>query len=118
MGNLFLNLPGDLKIVANEVYKSLGIEVFEEGTSTNVLNETYYSFNIFGCKILLEYNSYDYEDDYKYMLSVEEDFLSPFQVGKSIIGPLTLIVGTLLYENLKIEIAIEEGDQLKILKDI
>lgn len=118
MGLLFFNSDSkDIEKVANDVFSTLEIFKVDERESENVLNGVYYSFSIFGMTIRLESNSYDYEDEYYFMISVRKNLLSTKKTDKIIEENLTVIVARLLLENLKIEIAQEqEGGNLFIHK--
>lgn len=112
---LFFYMEGNISSVAKKIYKSLGIQKgnLYSGDSSHVLNGVYYDFSILGSKIKIEYNSYDYEDKYNYMLSIKEDVNSGLKVNDEMIKQLTVIICELLVNNLNLNIAHEgENGQL------
>ena len=60
------------------LFGGLGASSTMQRDSANVLGGTYSVLSVLGFKIKLEPNSYDYEDQYNYMLSVNEDYLAGF----------------------------------------
>ena len=76
----------------------------------------YFSCSIFGVEIILEYNSYDYDDTYNYMLGIKKDYLTSITVRDESITAITKIICLLLVDNLETEIAYEQADNtLKVL---
>src|SRR5438067_653371 len=113
---LFFNYDGDLNRVSEVIFATLGIIQYLKGDSYNVLGGAYTIFSVFGIKIKLELNSYDYEDDYNYMLSLRADPLSSTSVDDRIVEQITEIVKRLLYINLSLAVAEEKSDTLEIFK--
>jgi hypothetical protein len=70
--------------------------------------------SVFGVTIKLEENSYDYEDDYRYMLSVYRDRLTDLMVDESIVVSVSRLVVRLLVDNLNVKVGLEVGNQLEI----
>jgi len=113
--NIFLNSDKELDQVAELIFKALGINHFWEGDSRNVLEGVYNSHSIFGINIKLELNAYDYEDEYKFMLHVKKDMVSPLKVDSSIENNVASIVLKLLYNNLDVPMAIEKRNELLLV---
>ena len=114
MGYLFFNLQDDFESAVPKVFKALGINANLEGDSMNALGGVYSAFSIFGLNIKLELNAYDYEDKYKYMLSVSKDALSKLQIDEKVEPLMTEAVARLLSKNLSIEVALETPDKLNL----
>lgn len=106
----FFNFDGDLLTVSEKIFKTFGLykSAIAEGSSSHASEEVYYQYSVLGIKLKIEYNSYDYDDRYRYMLSVREDVLSGITsddtfllcVTKRLGGLLAkLLNGDLMYEN-------------------
>jgi hypothetical protein len=107
---LFFNLEGGIENVMVKVKDFLGLKnLFYEGDSSNVKDGIYYSYLIFGVKIKLEYNSYDYDDKYEYMVSIRKDDVSEVDAEEYFINDIANIVITLLGKNLKSRIGYEDS---------
>ena len=113
---VFIRSNEDFENVASLVFKSLGIGQFLEGESQNVLGGHYYSFSVFGIEIKLEINSYDYEDEYKYMVQIKNDFVTPLNGATEIEYLFSELVLKLFKNNLDMTIAIERNDMLIRIK--
>ncbi|MFY0256536.1 hypothetical protein ACDQ55_21595 [Chitinophaga sp. 30R24] len=111
---LFFNYEEDLNKVSRVIFESLGINESLEGESSNVLGGVYYSFSIFGVKIKLEVNSYDYEDEYAYMLSIGKDLVSSMTVDDKIVDLIGEVVKRLLYIQLSLAVAEDKNNKLEI----
>ena len=109
---LFFNLSNDTSEVANLVFQALGMPFNLEGSSANSLNGEYSSLSVFGLSIKLEPNTYDYEDDYEYMLSIYKDKLTELTVPDDIILSMVNVVVRLLVDNLHIVVAHEVDERL------
>ncbi len=103
-------MEGHISSVVKNICKSLGIqkENIHSGDSSHVLNGTYYEFSILGIKTKIEYNSYDYEDKFNYMLSIKEDVTSGLKINDEMIKQLTIIIRELLIKNQNLNIAHED----------
>jgi len=113
--HLFFFINEDIEKVAIKIFSILGNKNnFLEGDSSHVLGGAYYSVSIFGIEIRLEKNSYDYDDEYNYMLRIAKDTFSDVIINTIIIKQLTNIVIALLVQNLNLKIAYEEEGQLKV----
>jgi hypothetical protein len=113
---LFFSYDGDFNKVSEVIYKSLGITQYLTGDSYNVLGGAYSDFSVFGVRIKLELNSYDYEDDYNYMLSLQTDSLRTISVDDKIVEYVNEVVKKLLYINLSLVVAEEKNGSLEIFK--
>ena len=82
--------------------------------SANVLGGTYSVLSVLGFKIKLEPNSYDYEDQYNYMLSVNEDYLAGLEVDDDLSEAVAEIVAKLLSRNIHLEVAHERENGLTV----
>jgi hypothetical protein len=113
---LFFNSDEPIQTVSKKVFDAIGLPIFGEVASENVLNGFYFSASNFGVLIKLELNSYDYEEDYKYMLSITKDATKKINPDSAEIVNTALIVRELLRRNLKIDIGQEEQTGLTIYK--
>lgn len=112
MINLFFSCDKQFDDVAILIFKSLTIENYLEGDSSNVLGGYYYSFNVFGMEIKLERNSYDYEEQYNYMIHIKENRTNNLKIDPNIENIMAGIILKLLCNNLNIPLAIEKGNEL------
>jgi hypothetical protein len=112
MANLFFSFPGELQDATKTVFNALGTLPAANHDSLNVLGGTYTALSLLGFKIKLEANSYDYEDKFNYMLSVNEDFLANLRVDDEMEEGLADIIAKLLVENTSLEIAQEKESGL------
>lgn len=112
---LFFNLGDDVE-APTLVFNALGLPFNQEGSSTNSLNGEYSALSIFGVSIKFEANTYDYEDDYRYMVSVYKDRLTELVVDQDIVLPVAKVIARLLADNLGVVVAHEVGDRLEIFK--
>lgn len=111
MINLFFNSDKAIEEVAALVFSKIEISDYLEGESSNVLGGYYYCSTVFGNKIKLERNSYDYEDLFNYMIHIEEKTeagMGDVHSEKKLAG----MVVSVLYHNLDMETAIEINDEL------
>lgn len=69
---IFIQIDSDLVTMAELTFGSLGIENFLEGDSLNVAGGVYYVGYKSSFEIKLEINSYDYEDQYRFMLKITQ----------------------------------------------
>ena len=113
MANLFFTVPEDLSEASQLIFQVLGASSVE-GDSANVLGGTYTMISVLGFKIKLELNSYDYEDQYKYMLSVGEDYVAGLHITDEMEERMGELVAQLLSRNLPLTIAQERADGLLI----
>ena len=118
MKHLFFNIDCDLQLCAQKVFSTLGVDDrICEGDSSHVREGIYYFSTVFGVQIKLEYNSYDYDDVYKYMIAVKKHVLSQFTADEEITDLVAEIVIKLLRNNLRATIAVEDSlGSLKILE--
>lgn len=112
MANLFFAFPGEIQDAAKTVFNALGTSSAANRDSLNVLGGTYTALSLLGFKVKLEANSYDYEDKFNYMLSVNEDFLAKLKVDDDMEEALADIIAKLLVENTSLEIAQEKESGL------
>jgi hypothetical protein len=106
MAHLFFSLPSDLAETTKTIFQILGASSIE-GDSANVLGGIYTMASVLGFKIKLESNSYDYEDQYNYMLSVTEDYATGLRVDDTMEEAMASIIAQLLSKNLPLTIAQE-----------
>lgn len=101
MEHLFFNDSASLNEVSQKIFgiisKDSMVHIRE---SSNVYLGKYTYIFIDGVKISIEYNSYDYEDDYKYMLCVKENFLEDKEISKQDIKKLTNSIAHTIIENI------------------
>jgi len=111
---LFFDLNKDASEVANIAFQALGMPFNLEGSSLNSLNGEYSSLSVFGLSIKLEANTYDYEDDYRYMISIYKDKLTELVVDDGVVLPVTAVIARLLADNIGINVAHEVNDKLDV----
>jgi len=118
----FFQIEDDLQNAAKKICEALGIDTktVKVGSSTHVLNGSYFNYTVFGCRIKLEKNSYDYDDQYNYMLSISINSLSNLNTDINVLKSMSTIIRMLLSKNLGIVIAYEVADNNleKIFPDI
>ena len=111
----FFNFNGNILSVSEKIFKSFGIYESElaKGSSSHVTEKVYYEYSVFGIKLKIEYNSYDYDDKYRYMLSTREDVLSGVTSDDNFLLCITNRLGDLLAELLNGDLMYEnENDEL------
>lgn len=113
---LFLNFSNEISKLSSRLSDILELD-FVEGDSVNVFRGIYYASNFMGMRIQLEYNSYDYEDDYRFMLSINESFSSKYKVTDELKEKIARIMAEFLSINLKTSVAYENGDQLIVYNE-
>lgn len=112
MINLFFYSDKQFDDVAALVFMTLGITNYLEGESSNVLGGYYYSYSVFGVEIKLEQNSYDYEDQFNYMIHIKKHSINALKIGSSIENMVASLSLQLLYNNCNVPMAVEKGDDL------
>lgn len=112
---VFLNSKDDLDQFSKMLFKILELNEFKKTDSHNVYNGTYASYSVLGIKIKLEYNSYDYEENYNYMMTIAEDFTSKINLNARDVDYFAEIIIHILKMNTNINMAREIDDELKIL---
>lgn len=113
MANLFFSFPGELAEATQTVFGILGAAAAERN-SANVLGGSYATTSFLGFKIKLEPNAYDYEDQYNYMLSVNEDYLAGLRVNDETAEELAGIIAKVLSQNVPFAIAQEQAENLVV----
>lgn len=98
------------------IFQALGVNSIWEGDSQNVLGGVYSSYSIFGINIKLELNSYDYEDDYEFMLYIRKDMTSSLKVDAEIEDKVGEVVLKVLCDNLSIPIAFEVKGEFRVIE--
>ena len=116
MEHLFFNFDGSLPEAAKQFFASIGLSNYQEGHSANALGGTYNSASAFGMLIRIEGNTYDFEDDYQYMVSIKKDVLSSLKVDKLLLQGLALIVARMLSDNQRVPVARETPKGLEIIE--
>lgn len=115
--NLFFYSDKQFDDVATIVFMALGITNYLEGESSNVLGGYYYSYSVFGVEIKLERNSYDYEDQFNFMIHIKERSINSLKADSSIGNTVSSITLKMLYDNLKMPMGFERGNELIIVSD-
>ena len=114
---IFFNLNESIDNVSTVIFNSLGFRSILEGDSSNVLGGIYYCCNVFGSQIRLEYNSYDWDDVYNYMITVKDDVLVKPDIDDSLCKKIMEIIVAILSKNLNITIAVElQNGELEIVR--
>lgn len=112
MEHIFFNSDESVSEVARSIFETLGV-VGSEGDSTNVLNCEYFEASVFGLRLKIEENSYDFEDRYRYMLTVKRDATKHVRVRDVDVTAIARSILHALSDNMKIDIAIEVGTTLE-----
>ena len=115
MEHLFFNMDGSFDEVARVVFDALGLSA-GEGDSANVLGGDYRVASSLGVDIRLERNSYDYEDDYEYMLSVRKNLASSLRVAPAVAEHVSRAAAQMLADNANVTVAREAEDGIEILQ--
>lgn len=110
---IFFNSDKNLEEVSKLVFEAMGITHYLEGDSQNSLGGSYSSCSVFGISIKLELNSYDYEDDYKFMLLIRKDLTSSLKCDTEVEDAIATVVLKLLYNNWHIPLAVEKANILQ-----
>lgn len=109
--HLFFNLEGELEEVANKLFTGLDINYgIMEGDSSNVLYGVYFYYSVFGVGLKLEYNSYEFDEKYRYMLSIQKNVLSTIDADNKVINSFKDIILLILPNVLHTEIAYEKPE--------
>lgn len=112
----FFNSTENLQELSNKIFGVLKIGDFQDMDSLNVFQGNYYSCHFLGMKMKLEYNSYDYEADYNFMITIQEDFTSGIVLKEGNIKLFADIVISILSSNTDIIFVREVDDELIIYK--
>lgn len=110
---LFFSCSNTIDSVSELVFKSLGIVQGAEGDSANSLGGSYYSATILGLTIRLELNSYDYEEQYNYMLSIKKS-KGYLNIDARTIDLIVEAIKRLLSINLSVIVAEEKEGALEV----
>lgn len=112
MEHLFFTPDGGFDTTVRAVFGVLGVSSPSIGESKNVLGERYGEARILGMKIRLEENSYDYEDEFRFMLSLKSDPLEGVTIREDDITLVARVVRNLLVDNLGLVVGLEVGSSL------
>ena len=115
MGLLFFNSRHDIKQTSNEIFEVPGLQHPVAADSSHVYKRVYFSVNLLGMKVKLEYNAYDYEDDYNYMITIDKASVSTLHVKDIDIENFTTIIGNIVSSNMNIQVAREVNNELQII---
>ena len=111
---LFLKSNFKIDDFSKKMFETLDLDYFKKD-SLNAYKEIYYISKILGLEICLEYNSYDYEDEYNYMLTINKDVNSKLNISEIDITNFTIIVGKILSLTFNTEVVYEVNETLKII---
>ena len=114
MEQLFFNKSGSFDEVAGAVFRALGL-LSGEGDSANALGGDYHVASALGVDVRLERNSYDYEDEYEYMLSIRKNLASPLNVAPSVSEYVARAAARMLADNVGLSVAREGEGGLELL---
>mgnify|MGYP006082911321 CR=1 FL=1 len=112
----FFSSTGNLQTLSKKVFGLLKVGNFQNIDSINVYQGNYSSCSFLGMKMKLEYNSYDYEEDYNFMITIQGDFTSDMVLNEKNIKLFADIVISILNSNTDITFAREVNDKLIIYK--
>jgi hypothetical protein len=119
MKHIFFNIDHSIDEVAQIVFGSLGIDNFVEGDSANVKDGIYYVSSVLGVKIKLEGNSYDYDNQYGYMLAIKQDGPSMIYSNDLIVAEIANVVIKILKATFETAIAYKNNDNaLQLYSDL
>ena len=110
---LFFKSEDELQDFSKKIFNVLDIDNFSIIESVNVYKGFYGSYKVLGVKLKLEYNSYDYEDEYNYMMTIDNDFTSTLNINDNSINYFTEMIMYILSNSLSIKKAVEVEDKLK-----
>jgi len=116
MGFLFLNSNKELEELSRDLQKVLNLPQIHENESLNAYEGFYLFSKLMGMKIKLEYNSYDYEDDYRFMIGIDDDFISETKIPAELKDSFTEIVGKVISLNMGIHVGHELDDKVIVYK--
>jgi hypothetical protein len=114
MQHLFLECDKSLEQVASEIFE-VASEIFEaalrsrvvEAESLNVHGGTYFEGTFKNLVLRVESNSYDYEDDYEFMVTLKNAVVSDRKVSDSEIQLVAKSLQNSLVNQLRIPVALE-----------
>ncbi len=86
MEHLFLNFDADLRSTTVRVLSTLGLDGGVVVESENVYSGEYGVCRANGLMLKLEENSYDYEDQFRYMLAIKPDVMDASPAPDTEIG--------------------------------
>lgn len=112
MGLLFLQSDMQLNELAEYICKILDIDRIERRLSENVLHGYYYKVILIGMQIKLEYNSYDYEKEYNFMVNIDKDNFTNLDIPEPDIEFFAYFIRNLLNLNTDLKVAIEKNGRL------
>lgn len=115
MKPLFIKIDQKIQIANESVFRALGFTDILEGDSLNVLNGTYYQVSVLGMTIRLEENSWDYEDDFNFILFIQKDHDSSLKTSDDIKEAMMDVVIKLLLVNLNAKMGIEKENRLQLI---
>ena len=117
MDLLLFNSHNEISEISKEIASLFQNFNLNDNDSRNVFTGSYYFICIIGIKIKIEYNSYDYEDKFKYMISIKKDYSSKLKISPKSLELFSKILIDLLRNNLNIDIAYEVDGNLIFYKN-
>ncbi len=115
MEHLFFNLDNSLAEAARVVFAAVCDSNGFEGHSANVHGGAYFQNQVNNLVIRVESNSYDFEDEYAFMITVKNNPLSSRNVNDVELQAATRTIQRLLANKLQISVALEIGSNLETL---
>lgn len=116
MQHLFLDCEQSLDQVAYRIFEAAALVNGVEIDSLNVLGGTYFEGTFRNLVLRVESNSYDYEDDYAFMITLKNNVLSDVQVAEKEIQRAAKSLQSLLVDNLRIPVAMELDSSLELME--
>lgn len=107
MNVIFFSTIGNLDQVSEAFFSNFIDNNFLKGDSENLLGGSYYDYPILGIRIKIELNSYDYEDKYRFMISISKDYRKKIKVDPSVEDSITDALATLIAQNFNVTVAKE-----------
>lgn len=116
MQHLFLDCQQSLEQVASRIFEAAAPVKGVEIDSLNVLGGTYFEGTFRNLVLRVESNSYDYEDDYEFMITLKSNNLSNRQVAEKEIQMAAKSLQSLLVDKLRIPVAMELDSSLELME--
>lgn len=114
MQHLFFDSGDTLAEVAVAVLGSIGLHDVQQGESVNVLGTEYYSARSLGFVFRLERNAYDYEEQFRFMLSISEDASKDTTYSDRVLEQIALYTQREVSRVLGYSVGLEHGSELVI----
>jgi hypothetical protein len=116
MQHLFLDCEQSLDQVAFRIFEAAASVNGVEIDSMNVLGGTYFEGTFRNLVLRVESNSYEYEDDYEFMITLKSNVLGDGQVTEKELQMAAKALQSLLVDKLRIPVAMELDSSLELME--